>query len=147
VMSTLGFGDITFTSDLGRAFSIVVLLSGMIFLLILLPFTFIEFFYAPWIKAQSEARAPRELPQDTSGHVILTSYDPVAISLMRKLADYGYPYVLVVGDLEEALRMHDIGIPVIFGEVDRPETYRAARVEQAALVAATGGDYVNTNIA
>ena len=28
VMSTLGFGDITFQSDLGRAFSIVVLLSS-----------------------------------------------------------------------------------------------------------------------
>ena len=62
VMSTLGFGDITFTSDLGRIFSIVVLLSGMVFLLILLPFTFIEFFYAPWMKAQAELRAPRQLP-------------------------------------------------------------------------------------
>ena len=41
VMSTLGFGDITFHSDVGRFFSIVVLLSGIIFLLILLPFTFI----------------------------------------------------------------------------------------------------------
>lgn len=30
VMSTLGFGDITFTSDLGRAFSVIVLLSGML---------------------------------------------------------------------------------------------------------------------
>jgi len=38
VMSTLGFGDITFQTDLGRVFSIVVLLSGMIFLLTLLPF-------------------------------------------------------------------------------------------------------------
>ena len=28
VMSTLGFGDITFRSDLGRVFSIIVLLSG-----------------------------------------------------------------------------------------------------------------------
>jgi len=28
-MSTLGFGDITFHSDLGRLFSIVVLLSGI----------------------------------------------------------------------------------------------------------------------
>lgn len=47
VMSTLGFGDITFKSDIGRVFSIVVLLSGMVSLLMLLPFTFIEFFYAP----------------------------------------------------------------------------------------------------
>lgn len=41
VMSTLGFGDITFHSDAGRFFSIVV------FLLILFPFTFINFFYTP----------------------------------------------------------------------------------------------------
>ncbi len=67
VMSTLGFGDITFTSDIGRLFSIVVLLSGMIFLLVLLPFTFIEFFYAPWMQAQSELRAPRQLPLSTEG--------------------------------------------------------------------------------
>src|SRR5512134_1881206 len=77
VMSTLGFGDITFTSDIGRLFSIVVLLSGMVFLLILLPFTFIEFFYAPWMQAQAEARAPRRLAESMRGHVILTAYDPV----------------------------------------------------------------------
>jgi Trk K+ transport system NAD-binding subunit len=147
VMSTLGFGDITFTSDLGRAFSIVVLVSGMVFLLILLPFTFIEFFYAPWMQAQAEARAPRQLPEGTSGHVILTAYDPVTMSLMHKLDDYGYPYVLVVGELEEALRLHDLGVRVLYGEVDRPETYCLARVEQAAMVAATGNDFVNTNIA
>ena len=35
VMSTLGFGDITFTSDLGKLFSVVVLLSGVVFLLII----------------------------------------------------------------------------------------------------------------
>ena len=55
VMSTLGFGDITFDGDLGRAFSIVVLMSGLLFLLVLLPFTLIELFYEPWVKAQAEA--------------------------------------------------------------------------------------------
>ena len=30
VMTTLGFGDITFTSDIGRLFSILVLLSGVV---------------------------------------------------------------------------------------------------------------------
>lgn len=147
VMSTLGFGDITFTSDLGRLFSMVVLISGMVFLLILLPFTFIEFFYAPWMQAQAEARAPRRLAESMRGHVILTAYDPVTASLMRKLDDYGYPYVLVVGELEEALRLHDLGIKVLFGEVDRPETYLLARAERAAMVAVTGNDFVNTNIA
>lgn len=146
-MSTLGFGDITFKGDLGRAFSIVVLLSGMVFLLILLPFTFIEFFYAPWMQAQSEARAPRQLPKGTAGHVILTSYDPVSASLIRKLEDYGFPYVLIAGDVEEALRLHDKGVRVMVGDLDQPDTYRRAQVESAAMVAATGDDFVNTNTA
>jgi voltage-gated potassium channel len=147
VMSTLGFGDITFTSDLGRLFSIIVLLSGMVFLLILLPFTFIEFFYAPWMKAQEELRAPRQLPERTSGHVILTNMDPVSKALMQKLTHYGYPYALLVYDLDEALRLHDLGFQVVLGESDRPETYHLVRAEKAALVAATGNDMANTNVA
>ena len=68
VMSTLGFGDITFTTDLGKLFSILVLLSGVVFLLTMLPFTFIQFFYLPWLEAQSKAGAPRKLQEDTTGH-------------------------------------------------------------------------------
>lgn len=84
VMSTLGFGDITFTSDLGRVFSVFVLMSGMLSLLILLPFTFIEFFYAPWLEAQSKARAPRELPEATRDHIIITHFDPISHITYRK---------------------------------------------------------------
>src|SRR5687768_1045839 len=71
VMTTLGFGDITFTSDIGRLFSILVLLSGIVLLLILLPFMFIRLFYAPWLEAQIRLTAPRELPDNISGHVII----------------------------------------------------------------------------
>ena len=80
VMTTLGFGDITFNSDIGRIFSMFVLTSGVIFLLIMLPFTFIQFFYAPWMQAQSKARAPRELPANTQNHVIITTFDAVVNS-------------------------------------------------------------------
>ena len=52
VMTTLGFGDITFTSDIGRLFSIIVLLSGVVLLLVMLPFLFISLFYAPWLEAR-----------------------------------------------------------------------------------------------
>lgn len=147
VMSTLGFGDITFHSDLGRTFSIVVLLSGMVSLLMLLPFTFIEFFYAPWMRAQSEARARRQLPESMKGHVILTNYDPVSIALIERLTHYGYPYTLLVGELEEALRLYDLGVKVMVGEIDQPETYEHARVNESVMIAATGTDVINTNVA
>ena len=82
VMTTLGFGDITFTSDTGRLFSIVVLLSGVVLLLVMLPFMFISLFYAPWLEARVRLRAPREVPEGTRGHVILTEYDAIAIGLI-----------------------------------------------------------------
>ena len=58
VMSTLGFGDITFTTDTGLVFSVIVLLTGTFFMLVMLPFLFIQFFYAPWMEAQSAAQDP-----------------------------------------------------------------------------------------
>lgn len=146
VMSTLGFGDITFTSDLGRAFSMLVLLSGMISLLILLPFTFIQFFYAPWLEAQSKARAPRELPKDFRDHVIITHYNPISRALMHKLEQYNYKYVLLANDLTKALEYYDEGYKVVFGELDDPETYKKIRVNQAAMVVSLGTDMVNSNI-
>jgi Trk K+ transport system NAD-binding subunit len=147
VMTTLGFGDITFHTDLGRLFSILVLLSGMTFLLILLPFTFIEFFYGPWMNAQSAARAPRRLSSETSGHVLLTSHDPLTSALIRRLERYHYPYALLVSGVEDALRLHDLGLNVMVGDLDDPETWKRARVEAASLVASTASDVTNTNVA
>lgn len=147
VMSTLGFGDITFTSDLGRMFSLVVLLSGIVLLLVLLPFTFIQFFYAPWIEAQAQARAPRMLPPTVRGHVILTHYGPMASALIARLRQYQYEYVLLVPDVTEALRLHDMGLQVMVGELDHVETYRNARVQDAAMVVTMAPDMVSTNVA
>jgi Trk K+ transport system NAD-binding subunit len=147
VMSTLGFGDITFKSDPGRLFSIVVLLTGTVFMLVLLPFTFIQFFYVPWMEARAAARAPRELPDNTRGHVILTGLSAVERSLIRMLQQAEIAYVVLVSEVTEALRLDDEGIAVMLGEMDDPATYRQARVEQAAMVVAMHRDTTNTNIA
>jgi Trk K+ transport system NAD-binding subunit len=146
VMSTLGFGDITFHTDLGRIFSIAVLVSGVFFLLILLPFTFIQFFYAPWMEAQNAARAPRKLPEGTTGHVIITHYGPVTRHLIKKLKHYNYSYVVLCPDLEEALKLSDMDVSVVVGDLDDPETYRKINIESAAMVVTTRSDIVNTNV-
>lgn len=147
VMSTLGFGDITFHTDLGLLFSIIVLLTGMVFMLTLLPFTFIQFFYAPWMDAQAEARAPRRLPKEVSGHVVLTNYGPVSAALINKLTQYRYPYVILVSGTSEALKLHDMGLNVFVGDLDDPETYSKIRIGEAAILATTNTDVVNTNVA
>lgn len=146
VMSTLGFGDITFHGDGGRFFSIIVLMTGVMFLLVILPFTFIEFFYAPWMKAQASARTPRQLPESTRDHVILTCHDPIATALIPLLEKYGHRHVVLSQNMAEGLELYQQGVSVAVGDLDDPETYRRMRLPQAAMLVATRSDVLNTNI-
>ncbi len=146
VMSTLGFGDITFESDAGRIFSVIVLISGALFILVLLPFAFIQFLFLPWMSARDAMRAPRKLPADTADHIVLTQLGAVTDALIRRARHAKVPYVLLVADLTEALNLYDQGYKVMVGDLDDPATYRAARVDAAALVATSQPDMTNTNI-
>ncbi len=146
-MTTLGFGDITFESDAGRIFSVVVLLSGSAFLLVMLPFVFIQFVFIPWMDERDRQRAPRSVPPATNGHVIVTSKGPVEEALIDRAEHAEVPYVVIVEDIDVAGRMHDEGRTVMVGDLDDPQTYERARVTQAAAVVATQDDQTNTNIA
>lgn len=144
VMSTLGFGDITFHTDLGRIFSLVVLLTGLLLLMIVLPFAFIRYFYAPWIEAQIRFKAPRSVGPDTEGHVIICNYDAVAEALIPRLTAQGFDYVLIEPDPAVALSYHSDGLNVVMGEPDALETWQAVLVERAAFVVANLSDTSNT---
>ena len=147
VMSTLGFGDITFHTDLGRAFSMLVLLSGTLFMLMLLPITFLQFFWTPWVQSRIDARKPRELDSGTRDHVVLTKPDPVSMALIQRLTEFNYSYVLIESDGEEAMRFSDKGLKVLVGDLDDPDAYRRARVLDAALVVTACSDEVNAQVA
>lgn len=146
VMSTLGFGDITFTSDLGRGFSMLVLMSGIMLLLIVLPFAFIRFFYAPWLEAQIRLRAPRRVPEGTSGHLVMARWDPLARALARKLEPLDIPCFVLEGDPHRAAELHSEGVSVVTGEVDSVATYDAVAAERALGVLANLSDAENTNV-
>jgi len=145
-MTTLGFGDVTFSSDLGRIFSVFVVGTGTVLMLVILPFSFIQFFYAPWLEARDAARAPRELPSLTTGHVLLTNYKSVDRTLIQRLRQFRTPFALIVPDLKTALELDAEGVPVLVGELDDPDTYDRALVDQAALVVATQSDPLNASI-
>ena len=133
VMSTLGFGDITFNSDLGRAFTIIVLLSGIVLLLIMLPFAFIRFFYAPWLEAQMHVQCPRAAPPDVSGHVIICRYESIAPTLIKRLQHRTIPYFVIEPDQAAAARMYNDGISVVHGDIDSGLTYELLQVRKARL--------------
>jgi voltage-gated potassium channel len=146
VMTTLGFGDITFTSDLGRLFSVVVLVSGVVGLLVVLPFLFIRLFYAPWLESRMRNRAPRRVPEGTSGHVVIAEHDAVAAGLIDRLVAEQIPYFVIEPDPAVAARMVGDGISVVAGENDSRTTYAQVAADTARLVLANCEDTTNTNI-
>ncbi len=146
-MSTLGFGDITFESDIGRVFSVVVLLSGIMFLLVLLPFSLIQFIFSPWMDQREASRTPRSVPDDLAGHIVVTRLDPVSQALIARAKRSNIPHVVLVDDATAAAAVRDAGYQVMIGALDEPRTYLRAGVERASLVASTQSDTINTNIA
>ncbi len=145
-MSTLGFGDVVFQSDLGRLFSLVVLVSGIVLVLVVLPFTFIRFFYAPWLEAQVRLIAPRWLPSSVRDHVIISHHDEIAGSLVERLVAENIPYCIVEPDPAAAARLLNEGLTVVTGELDSRATYEGLQVSQARLLLANREDTTNTNI-
>ena len=145
-MTTLGYGDITFSGDSGRLFSILVMFTGVFYLFMVLPFVFMEFLYKPFMEYQTGARVARRFDAVKQKHVILTHYDSISHVLMDKLSQFGYPFVLIVSDLKEALRLHDMDIPVMLGNLDEGQTFEDASIENAAMVVTTDDDIRNVNI-
>ncbi|NBC00243.1 MAG: potassium transporter TrkA [Bacteroidetes bacterium] len=145
-MSTLGFGDIVFHTDIGRAFSMTVVVSGIILLLVVLPYAFIRYFYAPWLEAQIHARAPREAPSDMRNHVIICVYDSIAPGLIERLEEDEIPYVVLEEDPERASRLYLEGISTVAGATDDRATFEAVRASRARMVVVNDSDTENTNI-
>ena len=147
VMTTLGFGDITFHTDPGYIFASIVTISGVIFLLILLPFGIVSLFLAPWIEHRLRYRPAVELPEGTSGHILIIGLDAVTRAFIRKLHARDLPYYIVLEKFDEVQRLEeDEGIRAVYGEPSDAEVLKRVRVAQARQVILNWGDTQNTNL-
>lgn len=147
VMTTLGFGDITFHTDEGYIFAGIVTISGVIFLLILLPFGIVSMFLAPWIENRLRYRPALAVPEETSGHVLIFGLDVITRALIRKLQAQGITFFVTLDRFEEVQRLEeDESIRAIYGSPADAAVLKKLRIAQARQVIANLGDTDNTNI-
>jgi Trk K+ transport system NAD-binding subunit len=147
VMTTLGFGDITFHTDVGYIFATVVTVSGVIFLLIILPFGLISLFLAPWIEQRLRYRPSFSLPPETSGHVLVFGVNPTARVLLRNLQSRKIPFVVITEDYEVSLRLEEEeNVRVVCGAATDKKLLERVRVASARYIFANLSDTQNTNL-
>jgi len=140
IFTTLGLGDIVFSTTGGHVFTVWVLLSGIAAFFILTPYVLYQFF-------QSESRAPRSLSKKISGHVLIIGYNPITKTLIDYLTRFKQTYTLITSDLEEGLHLHDNGLNVVVGDVFDPNTYEKVRINNAAMIVTAESAKLNANIA
>jgi voltage-gated potassium channel len=145
-MSTLGFGDIVFRTDIGRIFSVFVILSGVVLLLIVLPYLFLNQVAVPWLQASLRLQAPRTIPESLRGHVIVAGEDALARGLVQRLERQGIGHVLLESDPERAARRAADGESILTGDPDERDTWERAGINRARMVLADLDDVANTNL-
>ena len=146
-MTTLGTGDLYFTSDIGRLFTVIVLISGVFFLLIILPFTIISHFVFPWMEEKAKHRIPTSPARPLQDHVIICGKDSIAMNLVEKLRLTNQPFIFVEADADKAESLHNENYPVIHSDLSKEETYNKLNINDAKILFANQSDVVNSQIA
>ena len=145
-MSTLGFGDITFTSHAGKLFSGFVTLSGLVLFGILLPFGVIAVVFGPWLERRLRYRPRTRAARAAAGHIIICGWDSVTEALTKRLGATGIPYLTLVPDVDEVRRLEGEGVSAVYGRPSNSESLKQVRVEAARMVIANMSDPDNANL-
>ena len=137
--STVGYGDVTPTTQLGRLFGISVLLLGTASFGIAL-----TALLGPVIEsrfASALGRMTQTQLEALEGHVIVAGYGDLTEPILGELVADGRPFVVVVNDEATASRLGERDLNVVVGDPSDEETFDRVGIDRAdAVVAATNND-------
>ncbi len=140
-MTTLGYGDIVFESDIGRAFSIIVQVSGvMIFFAIIFPLI-----VTPWMERKIQVLLPTRVPNTIKNHVLICGYNALVETLIEGLRTRQVSFA-IVDDEEQIVRRLSKDYVCIYGDPSDDETLKNANVDRAQFLIANMNDEENANI-
>jgi len=139
-ITTLGYGDIVFRSQLGRLFSIFVALSGVSILwAVVLPLMI-----TPRIENLVRA-APSSAPKRPEGHIIISGYSPIVETLTERLSLLGIPF-LIIERREDVARTIYKSYPTLWGDPSERDMLARANISDARLLLANENDELNAEV-
>ncbi|HOO53208.1 MAG TPA: NAD-binding protein [Methanothrix sp.] len=140
-MTTVGYGDVVFTSLPGRVFSSVVGLSG-IFILFAVAFPLIV---TPGLERLSR-ELPSKAPPKMRDHIIICGYNPIVEALAENFKRQKVPF-LVIERSEETARKISKKYQVVWGDPAEKNVLASANIQSAKLLIANERDERNADIA
>ncbi|MHC1632087.1 MAG: potassium channel family protein [Methanotrichaceae archaeon] len=137
---TVGYGEIVFHSPIGRIFSILVSISGIIFFFaVAMPIAI-----TPWFERLTKEPPSSALPK-MSDHIIICGYNSIVETLTERLSMLGMPF-LVIERSEAVARSIYKKYPTIWGSPSETDVLINANIRSARLLIANETDESNADI-
>jgi len=139
-ITTLGYGDIVFHSQLGRFFSIFVALSGIAILwAVIMPLIITP-------RLEHLVRADlSSAPKKISGHIIISGFNPVVETLAERFTLLQIPF-LIIERSENTARTFYRDYPVLWGDPSEVEVLQRANIGSARLFIANEKEEMNAEV-
>jgi voltage-gated potassium channel len=139
-MTTQGAGDIVFVSSIGKIFSMVVELTGIVlFFAILIPIV-----VAPVLQS---VRASVPTKSKAQEHVLIVGYSSMVDTIIGELNERDLPYLVIDGDRDVVQALVERKIPCICGDPSDEVTLQNAQIQRAKKVVLNQSDEKNAIIA
>ena len=139
-ITTLGYGDIVFHSQLGRFFSIFVALSGIAILwAVVMPLIITP-------RLEHLVRADlSSAPKNISGHIIISGFNPVVETLSERFSLLQIPFLIIERSENNARTVYR-NYPVIWGDPSEVEVLQRANIDSARLFIANEKEEMNAEV-
>lgn len=134
-VTTVGYGDVTPQTVVGRAFASLYMLVGVGAVLYILTSTVQTIVQSEMIATFGARRRHREM-QKLRDHFIICGAGRVGSRLIRELQRSSVPHVVIEQDEAKVAHMVEAGAPVIVGDATLEESLREAGVDRARGLAA-----------
>ena len=126
-VTTVGFGDLTPRTPLGRAFATIFMMLGVGIVLYALTSTVQSIVHSELVARYRHSRKMSKLQE----HLIICGAGRVGSHLIRSLQTAGSDFVVIESDPRKAEVLLDLNLPVLVRDATLEESLREAGVEHA----------------
>ena len=127
-ITTVGYGDVVFYSHIGKIFTIVVMLTGVLFV-----FGFVfPYVIMPWTEMKLKLSLPKSI-EGLRNHIMVCGYNKMSEELCKQLYNHGIYYVLMDNSEENVRRTLEKNLKCVLSDMS-VESFKKNGVEDAAAV-------------